>query len=304
MDFKQLQSFAAVVKYQSFTKAAEVLYISQPTISTHIRALEEELQSRLILRTTKDVEITPRGRELYQCAEKIFMLRDNLIENWKMETEQVIILGASTIPSSYILPEILPGFLKKYPGIQVHIHQGDSQMIINEILDGSLKVGIVGMKITDERLKYVPVYRDNMVLITPATEHFKEWKNQEQLSIDAILKEPFLLREKGSGSKKCMENYFLQMGIREENLQVAARLNDQEAVKRLVSCGLGISIISKKAAQSYCKEGKLLSFSLPGAQAERNLYIVYRKQFMLGEQILQFMDYIKNFYSICDEKEL
>ena len=80
MDFKQLQSFAAVVKYQSFTKAAEMLYISQPTISTHIRALEEELQSRLVLRTTKDVEITPRGWELYQCAEKIFLLRDSLVE--------------------------------------------------------------------------------------------------------------------------------------------------------------------------------------------------------------------------------
>ena len=100
MDFKQLQSFAAVVKYQSFTKAAEMLYISQPTISTHIRALEEELQSRLVLRTTKDVEITPRGQELYQCAEKIFLLRDSLIESWQMESEHIINLGASTIPSA------------------------------------------------------------------------------------------------------------------------------------------------------------------------------------------------------------
>ena len=147
MDFKQLQSFAAVVKYQSFTKAAEMLYISQPTISTHIRALEEELQSRLVLRTTKDVEITPRGWELYQCAEKIFLLRDSLVESWQMETEQVINLGASTIPSVYILPEVLPGFLKANSGIQIHIHQGDSREIISQVLEGNIKLGMVGMKV-------------------------------------------------------------------------------------------------------------------------------------------------------------
>ena len=155
-----------------------MLYISQPTISTHIRALEEELQSRLVLRTTKDVEITPRGWELYQCAEKIFLLRDSLVESWQMETEQVINLGASTIPSVYILPEVLPGFLKANSGIQIHIHQGDSREIISQVLEGNIKLGMVGMKVSDENLTFLPFYRDTMVLITPATEYYRKWKDE------------------------------------------------------------------------------------------------------------------------------
>lgn len=297
MDFKQLQSFAAVVKYQSFTKAAEMLYISQPTISTHIRALEEELQSRLVLRTTKDVEITPRGWELYQCAEKIFLLRDSLVESWQMEMEHVINLGASTIPSAYILPEVLPGFLKANPGIQIHIHQGDSREIISQVLEGNIKLGMVGMKVSDENLTFLPFYRDTMVLITPATEYYRKWKDVGGASMEKLLAEPFLLREQGSGSRKCMENYFLQTGIREQELHVVARLNDQEAVKRLVSCGLGVSIISAKAAEKDCQEGKLLSFPLPGLGAARNLYLVWRNQFILSEQITRFMGYVQDVYA-------
>ena len=114
--------------------------------------------------------------------------------------------------------------------------------------------------------------------------------------MEKLLAEPFLLREQGSGSRKCMENYFLQTGIREQDLHVAARLNDQEAVKRLVSCGLGVSIISAKAAEKDCQEGKLLSFPLPGLGAARNLYLVWRNQFILSEQITRFMGYVQELY--------
>ena len=122
------------------------------------------MQSRLVLRTTKDVEITPRGWELYQCAEKIFLLRDSLVESWQMETEQVINLGASTIPSVYILPEVLPGFLKANPGIQIHIHQGDSREIISQVLEGlksmdpyEKRLRVVGKKDTEGRTGVVSV---------------------------------------------------------------------------------------------------------------------------------------------------
>ena len=106
MELKQLQSFCAVVQYRSFTKAAEKLYLSQPTVSTHIRQLEEEFGSRLIVRTTKSIEVTPRGQELYACACGIVHLRDDLLRSWSDEDEKIIRIGASTIPSAYILPQI------------------------------------------------------------------------------------------------------------------------------------------------------------------------------------------------------
>ena len=115
MDFKQLKSLVEVVECRSFTKAAERLYISQPTVSAHIRQLEEELQSRLVIRTTKSIEITPRGLEAYDCARSILELRENLFRRWADDGEQMIQLGASTIPSAYILPEILPAYGREHP---------------------------------------------------------------------------------------------------------------------------------------------------------------------------------------------
>ena len=127
MELKQLESFTHVVEYRSFTKAAEKLYISQPTISTHIRQLEEEPHSRLIIRTTKSIEITPRGWELYECACHILRLRDNLLQRWEGESRKIIRLGASTIPSAYILPELLPAYGKAHPDTYFSIHQATAR---------------------------------------------------------------------------------------------------------------------------------------------------------------------------------
>ena len=153
MELKQLQSFCAVVQYRSFTKAAEKLYLSQPTVSTHIRQLEEEFGSRLIVRTTKSIEVTPRGQELYACACGIVHLRDDLLRSWNDEDEQVIRIGASTIPSAYILPQILPAFRREHPDSQFHVFQSDSEGIVEGLLTGAFDVGLIGAHIHGEALE-------------------------------------------------------------------------------------------------------------------------------------------------------
>ena len=233
MELKQLESFTNVVEYRSFTKAAEKLYISQPTISTHIRQLEEELHSRLIIRTTKSIEITPRGWELYECACHILGLRDNLLQRWDGESRKIIRLGASTIPSAYILPELLPAYGKAHPDTYFSIHQSDSQGIVDGLLQGNFDVGLVGMRCTDEALACIPFYQDRMVLITPVNEHFLALKARGTFPAEALLEEAMILRENGSGSKKSADRFLESMGIQESELQVIARINDQEAIKNL-----------------------------------------------------------------------
>ncbi|MGN0205220.1 MAG: LysR family transcriptional regulator, partial [Coprococcus sp.] len=136
MDFKQLQSFITVVKYGSFTKAAEVLYSSQPTISSHIRNLEDELATRLLVRTTKSLTITPRGMEFYEWAVNTMECRDLLLRRWSDDTKRIIRLGTSTIPSAYILPEILPAFGENNPNVYFIMNQSDSQGVIDGLLQG------------------------------------------------------------------------------------------------------------------------------------------------------------------------
>ena len=295
MELRQLQSLVAVIRYQSFTKAAEELYISQPTISTHIRMLEEEFQTRLIIRTTKSIQVTEHGMELYECACKMLALKDDLTKRWAEENQKIIRLGASTIPADYILPEVLPLFREKVPDVQFHIYQSDSKGIIEGLLSGKFALGMVGLDSGESAVEFLPFYRDKMVMITPKQERFQKIHGQEEI-LEAILREPVILREQGSGSKKCMENYFEHVGIRERELHVTARLNDQESIKKLVAGGLGISFISEKAVEQDKKEGKLLAFELPGSPAVRNLYLACRKDYMRKPHVKQFMEFLVGYY--------
>ena len=179
MELRQLQSLVAVVKYRSFTKAAEMLYISQPTISTHIRMLEEELEYRLIIRNTKSIQVTPRGMELYECACKMLALKDGLMQRWAEENQKVIRLGASTIPADYILPEVLPVFREKAPDVQFHISQSDSRKILEGIKNGRYSLGMIGMEADVEEIAFVPFYRDEMVMITPYEVRFRRLEGKE-----------------------------------------------------------------------------------------------------------------------------
>ncbi|MEA4965967.1 MAG: selenium metabolism-associated LysR family transcriptional regulator [Oscillospiraceae bacterium] len=298
MELKQLRSFTAVVQYGSFTKAAEKMYTSQPTISTHIRALEEELQTPLIVRDTKNMKITPKGWELYECATHILELQNNLLQRWSEETKNIIRLGASTIPSAYILPEILPRYGKLSPDTYFIVQQSDSSEVISGLLNGLFDLGMVGMECPDDTLCCVPFYSDHMVLIAPVNERFLAMKKQVAPPISELLREPIILREKGSGSQKSADRFLESMCVSESDLKVTARMNDQESIKNLVAGGLGISIISEKAAKNFVEEKRLLMFDLPEASAKRNLYLIFPRTLRAHSTVQQFADFILAYYHI------
>ena len=202
MDFKQLQSFVTVVQEESFTQAAGRLFVSQSTVSTHIHQLESELNTKLILRTTKSLQITPKGRELYEYALNILELKQRMIQTCSIESRRIIHLGASTIPSAYILPQLLADFGKLHQDIYFIIHQSDSQGIINGLKDGLFNLGFIGMSCEDSDFCCQPFCKDRMVVITPVNEHFLQYKQQKENVLPELLREPLILREKGSGSKK------------------------------------------------------------------------------------------------------
>lgn len=127
MEFKQLEAFVAVVDYGSFSEAARKLYLTQPTISAHVRSLEEELHTKLIIRTTKKTTITTKGYQLYDSAVRMLEIRNNLLENFTGVQKHMIDLAASTIPSSYLLPEILAAYGKTHPDTYFHSIQGDAR---------------------------------------------------------------------------------------------------------------------------------------------------------------------------------
>ena len=293
MEFKQLESYIAIVKYKNLTTAAEALGISQPTISIHLKNLEEELHTRLIIRTAKNFEVTQRGQEFFICAQNILKLRDDLVNSWNGREAEIIRMGVSTIPSAYILPEVLPVFGKEHENVYFSIDQMDSQKVIDEVHKGTYDLGLVGMKTEDELLAFEQFYQDRLVVITPVKEKFLRMKEQKEMPVECLFQEPVILREEGSGSGKSAGRFLEKMGIKEEKLHVAARINDQESIKNLVAGGLGISIVSEKAVKDYVESRRLLQFSLPEEFSGREFYIVYQKNYILEECAGEFIKFLK-----------
>lgn len=295
MEFKQLEAFVAVVDYGSFSEAARKLYLTQPTISAHVRSLEEELHTKLILRTTKKPTITTRGYQLYDSAVRMLEIRNNLLENFTGVQKHMIDLAASTIPSSYLLPEILAAFGKTHPDIYFHSIQADSAESINRVLDGTVDLALVGQNTRDETCVFLPFCQDELVIATPITNHYLGLQNKS-VTFEDFIKDPIIIREKGSGTKKEMDLFLEQIGVTPGDLNVIARMNDLEGIKKSIVNGLGISILSARSAIDLQKTKQILLFPLEESAHKRTFYIVYSKNRILKPHVRQFIQFVQNFY--------
>lgn len=295
MDFRQIEAFCAVVEWGSFSEAAKQLYITQPTVSSHIRTLEEALNTRLIERTTKSLTITPEGRQFYEYAKSLLRLREKTLREFNKTTQDIIQFGASSIPSAYILPEILSAYHLKNENLIFEVVQSDSQEILDRILSGSLDMGITGSSITNEYCCCKPIYRDEMVLATPVTPYYLNLQ-QQGCSLRELLKEPYLMREDGSGTKKEADQFLETLGLDSTSLHVIARMNDLESIKQSIIYGLGISILSKKVTKDLERDNRVLIFPLAQGGIYRNYYLVYRKSKILNQQLWNFIQFVERYF--------
>ena len=230
MEFKQLEAFVAVVDYGSFSEAARRLYLTQPTISAHIRSLEDELHMKLIIRTTKKTTITAKGYQLYDSA-------------------------------------------------------------------GTVDLALVGQNTRDESCVFIPFCHDELVIATPVTDHYLALKDRETPAIfHDFLKDPIILREKGSGTKKEMDLFLERTGITTGNLNVIARMNDLESIKKSIVNGLGISILSSRSVNDLQRTKQILVFPLEEAAHKRSFYIVYSKNRILKPHVKQFVQFVRDYY--------
>lgn len=298
MEFKQLEAFVAVVDYGSFSEAARKLYLTQPTISAHVRSLEEELHTKLILRTTKKTTITTKGYQLYDSAVRMLEIRNNLLENFTGVQKHMIDLAASTIPSSYLLPEILASYGRSHPDTYFHSLQADSAESINRVLDGTVDLALVGQNNRDESCVFLPFCQDELVIATPVNRHYLDLEQKESVTFEDFIKDPIIIREKGSGTKKEMDIFLEKLGITSSDLNVIARMNDLESIKKSIVNGLGISILSARSAIDLQKTKQILLFPLEESAHKRTFYIVYSKNRILKPHVRQFIHFVQDFYRI------
>lgn len=297
MNLKQLESFALIIESRSFSQAAKKLFLTQPTISSHISLLEKELNTQLLIRTTKDVHPTDDGKKLYTYAKQILNLQNTVFQEFNVRSEEsnLLTLGASTIPEQYILPEVLPKYIRKNKN-ELKILQGDSIEVINKVINKEVEVGLVGTEIENSSLIFEPFYRDKLVIITPVNDKYIKMK-EEGFHINDLLKEPIIMREEGSGTRKEIREFLKAYSFDINNLNVIATLNSIEAIKKSVQNNMGISIISNLAVDDFVKDNKVLAFEFEEMNMYRNLYIVRNKEMYMSKCAMKFIKFIREFFN-------
>ncbi|MGI6077477.1 MAG: selenium metabolism-associated LysR family transcriptional regulator [Fastidiosipilaceae bacterium] len=277
MDYKQLEIFVAVVENMSFSQAAVELNVSQPTVSTQIKMLEEELNVPLFIRSTRDLKLTEDSLYLYSKAKDMLAQRQHVLDYFLQSKRQTIRLGVSTIPAGYVLPVLISQIRRVMPTIVIKGIESNSRGIIEKVREHMIDVGIVGLKLQTDDCEFIPIYRDEIVFITPNTPYYSDLKNQYG-SFSNLIKEPMIIRESGSGVKKNMDLIIQEMGATKEDLNVVASINDIEVVKKLVISGVGTSFVSLIAVSEELRKKQLIAIPLKGVEHRyRYLYVVWNK---------------------------
>ena len=278
MNLKQLEAFVKVAETKSFSEAAKQLFLTQPTISAHVSALEKELNTCFLIRNTRGVELSESGKELYAYAVQMLEIEKTIQGRFGKEIKpegNVLRIGASTVPAQYILPNVMSTFHAEYPGEKLKLFETDSEGVIDMILSHHIDIGFTGTVIEKGNCKYLPFYEDELVVLTPSNEKFVEKLCGGQILADWIMDEPVILREEGSGTKKEAEKMLAEQGIDIKKLKLAALMENQETIKRSVSKGMGVTILSKLAAEEELKNGTLLAFPLGSQGGKRMINLVY-----------------------------
>ncbi len=293
MDLHQIEIFCTLIKLRSFSRAAEALYLTQPTVSGHIKNLETELGVLLLDRLGKRVIPTEEGEVLYRHGLKLLELRDQArheIEGLSGTVSGVLKIGGSTIPGAYILPSLIKTFRKKHPSASVHLTIDDTANVAEAVLGGNLCLGIVGARISDPRIETHVFLKDELVIAVPSGHR---WAQKEQVSVEALKKEPFILREEGSGTRRIMEERLAKAGLSIGDLQVVAVVGNSDAVRQAVKAGLGVSILSIRALDDDMRAGRLSALRLKGMKLERSFSVVLLKGRSRSPLCKAFLDFLR-----------
>lgn len=293
MDFRHLESFAAVAKARSFSKAAEMLFLTQPTISNHVSHLETEMNTLLINRSNKRITLTPAGELLLRHVLVILNERDQALfdlEQYKGEITGTLDIASSSTPERYLLTELICAFSARYPSVRFNLMRLDSKQVLDRLQSGEIDFGIVGSRSdTKNQLIFTEIGQDEVILVGPTEGALSRLKSLKAADLPRFR---LLLRESGSGTRSAVENALADIGVQSDQLQVAATMENTETIKDAVNKGMGLAFVSARAAEQDIAAERLRQVPVSDMSVKRSFYFVYHKHMLLSplsEKFRQFM---------------
>jgi DNA-binding transcriptional LysR family regulator len=288
MDLHQLYVFTKVVEHKSFSKAAEDIFLSQSTVSSHIQSLERTLNVSLFDRVGRENILTPAGERLYQWALKLLLLKDQAMLDLKegaTELRGMIRIGASSVPGQFMIPKMVKKFRNQYPKATFHVNQSSSKIVAEKVLNGSVDFGLLGEKYENDKLCYIPLLKENLVLITSQQSNIVG-----PVDIENLLSYPFIMRNSDSGTNSLIERFLKKKQISKDQMNIVAYTENGQSLIQFVLQDIGIAIISEIAAREYYDKNLMMIHEINEFNEERYFYLVYNQnktQSMLSKLFIE-----------------
>ncbi len=294
IDFRHLETFSRVAELKSFSKAAEDLFLTQPTVSGHILSLEQSLSLRLFDRTSKEVRLTKAGEVFLKYASKILLFRKDLLNALSEFSQGIrgeLSLGASTIPGEYLLPKLMGNFKKEHPHFIISLKIADTKEIIQYILQDDVEFGIIGAKLNHSSLHYEKFEEDEIIVVAPSDHHLTRKK---RVPLEELLNEPWIIREEGSGTQIAVEKALRKKGRSLKQFNVAMEMGSTSSVKEGAKAKLGLAFISGRAVEEELNQGFLSRIDVVGIEPIfRQIYIVMHRGRTLSPIGMEFLRFLK-----------
>lgn len=300
MDIRRLEAFRKVYELGSFSKAGQDLFLSQPTISAHVLSLEQELDTHLFDRLGRTILPTQAGEILYRHVLQVFSALESAKAEIGLLQQRVagdILIGGSTIPATYLLPQRLAEFTRRYPEVRVRLTVGDSQEIIQGVQSGELALGVVGASVNEPDLAFTPLMEDDLVVVAsrrlPGVQEVADGGNLT-INPDDLRSWPWVLREQGSGTRKAFELALAGLGLDIRSLNAVIEARTHEAVVQCSVHGLGLCVTSKLAVGPCLAKGELQVVDVPGLVIKRTFYVVRHAKRHVFPAMRYFIDFLNN----------
>jgi DNA-binding transcriptional LysR family regulator len=285
--FRQLEIFEAIARLGSFTRASEELYLTQPTVSMQMKKLAETVGVPLIEQVGKKIHLTPDGQQLAQVTREVFDIMDHytmsVAERQGLKQGKLSLMAITT--ASYFAPRLLGEFAKLYPGIDVSLRVTNKEQVLASIADALDDLYFLGQPPEDIDVVATPIM-DNPIVVLAAPDH--PLANKKKISLESIATEPWLMREKGSGTRNAIERRFGEQGI---SIHPRLELGSNEAIKQAILAGLGISALSRHTL-TLNQPGQFAVLDVQGFPILRHWYAVYPAGRQLSVVARAFLDYL------------
>lgn len=294
IDFRHLETFCRIADLKSFSKAADDLFLTQPTVSGHILSLEQSLSLRLFDRSGRQVRLTKAGEVFLQYASKILSSRKDLLNalsEFSLGIRGELSLGASTIPGEYLLPKLMGDFREKHPHLSISLRIADTKEIVQYVLEGHVEFALTGAKLDHPSLHYERFEKDVIVVVSP-NDH--PLVRKRKADVASLMKEPWIIREEGSGTQMAVEKALRKQGMSLKQFNVVIEMGSTSSVKEGVKAKLGLAFLSQRAVEAELNQGILSQIDVAGLEPiSRQIHIVSHRGRTLSPIAGQFLQFLR-----------